>query len=92
MKLYIEMVSPMRGEEFSKHQFLNKCIEDFYLQCEGALLDKQETIKKMKKQVEKLDEEADFAEVMLSSPERSPEKGELGGTMKSKKKKTKMCP
>lgn len=47
----------------------------------------------MKKQVEKLDEEADLAEVMNSSPDRSPEKGGFGGgSMRIKKKKTKMCP
>jgi hypothetical protein len=51
----------------------------------------------MKKQVEKLDEEADFADMaMTSSPDKaSPEKG--GGSMgmssmRSKPKKTKMCP
>ncbi len=45
----------MRTEEFSKHQYLNKCVEDFYLQCEAAIMDKQDTIKKMKKNVELLD-------------------------------------
>ena len=46
----------------------------------------------MKKQVEKLDEEADYQEA--SSPERSPQKGgdTMTGSMKIKKKKTKMCP
>lgn len=50
----------------------------------------------MKKQVEKLDEEADFMEAYgsggASSPERSPDKGDNDGTFKSKPKKTKMCP
>jgi len=91
LKLYIEMVSPQRTEEFSKHVFLNKCIEDFYLESEGSINDKQETIKKMKKQVEKLDEEADLADAYMSSPERSPDKGADGGTQ-IKKKKLKMCP
>jgi hypothetical protein len=31
LKLFIEQVSPQRNEEYSKHQYLNKCIEDFYL-------------------------------------------------------------
>lgn len=75
VKLFIEMVSPQRTEEFSKHAFLNKCVEDFYVQCEAEIEDKQETIKKMKKQVEKLDEEADMMDAFGSSPERSPEKG-----------------
>ena len=50
----------------------------------------------MKKQVEKLDEEADLMEAMgagvASSP--SPEKGdpnEIGGTIRIKPKKNKMC-
>ncbi len=49
LKLYIEQVAPMARAEYSKHQFLNKCIEDFYLQCESMLEDKQNTIAKMKK-------------------------------------------
>jgi hypothetical protein len=31
IKLYIEQVCPQRTEEFNKHVYLNKCIEDFYL-------------------------------------------------------------
>jgi hypothetical protein len=58
------------------------------------LEDKQKTIAKMKKQVEKLDEEADMMESMgaggESSPERSPEKGDMSGRT-FKPKKTKMC-
>jgi hypothetical protein len=54
------------------------------------LEDKQNTIAKMKKQVEKLDEEADMMDGMSSSPERSPEKGGFEKSFKSKK--TKMCP
>ena len=46
----------------------------------------------MKKQVEKMDEEADMLEAFGSSPERSPDKGEGTNTMKIKPKKTKMCP
>ena len=41
LKLYIEQVSPLTREEYSKHHFLNKCIEDFYLHCEAKLEDKQ---------------------------------------------------
>mmetsp|Transcript_25437 Transcript_25437/g.19188 ORF Transcript_25437/g.19188 Transcript_25437/m.19188 type:complete len:211 (+) Transcript_25437:1492-2124(+) len=91
LKLYIEMVAPQRMQEFSKHVFLNTCIEDFYLQCENSISDKQNTITKMKKQVEKLDEEADMADMVMSSPERSPEKGG-DSPSKPKKKKVKMCP
>ena len=45
------MISPQRTEEFSKHQYLNRQIEDFYEQCEQAIKDRMKTIKKMKKQV-----------------------------------------
>jgi hypothetical protein len=82
----------MRTEEFSKHQYLNKCVEDFYLQCEAAIMDKQETIKKMKKNVELLDQEADDADAFASSPERSPDKDGGENTRRIKKKKLKMCP
>lgn len=91
MKLYIEQVAPQSNQEFSKHQFLNKCIEDFFLECEAMLEDKQNTIAKMKKQVEKLDEEADMMDAYGgSSPDRSPEKGASSTTVKAKK--VKMCP
>lgn len=58
------------------------------MQAEDALNDKQQTIVKMKKQVEKLDEEADLAEAFGDSPEAAEK---LGGGM-PKRKKTKMCP
>lgn len=45
----------------------------------------------MKKQVEKLDEDADMLEAFGSSPERSPDKG-APGERRVKPKKTKMCP
>ena len=60
---------------------------------EGQIKDKMNTIDKMKKQVEKLDDESDFEDVM-SSPERSPVKVEYddnGNEKKKKRKKTKMC-
>lgn len=88
----------MKNDEFSKHAFLNKLIEDNYVEFEFDIQDKLNTINKMKKQVEKLDEEADLMEAMGntgvgSSP--SPEKhdpNELGGgTMRVKTKKNKMC-
>ncbi len=92
--MFIEQVSPTKNEEYSKHAFLNKMIEDYYLRFEEAIEDKQNTITKMKKQVEKLDEEADLQEALGSpgtSPERSPDKGE-NGSIRVKQKKTKMCP
>lgn len=49
LKLFIEQVSPIRNEEYSKHAFLNRMIEDYYLLFEEAIEDKQNTIKKMKK-------------------------------------------
>lgn len=75
--------------EYSKHQFLNKCIEDFYLQCEAELEDKQATIQKMKKQVEKLDEEADLLESYGGA--LSPDKPGAG-EKRPKHKRLKMCP
>jgi hypothetical protein len=46
----------------------------------------------MKKQVEKMDEEADMAEAFGSSPDKSPEKTMGDGNMSMRIKKTKMCP
>lgn len=89
IKMFIEQCSPL-GEDFSKHTYLNKCVEDFFLECEGKIEDKQNTIKKMKKQVEKLDEEADLADMV---GDQSPEKGGPQDGMPSyKPKKLKMCP
>jgi hypothetical protein len=46
----------------------------------------------MKKQVEKLDEEADLAEAFgTGSPSGSPSKGGNNASMRSKSKKVKMC-
>ena len=57
------------------------------------LEDKQKTIAKMKKQVEKLDEEADMMDGFNSSPGQSPEKAGLTSyERRVKVKKTKMCP
>jgi len=39
-----------------------------------------------------MDEEADMADAMENSPERSPEKGNGESTIKIKKKKLRMCP
>jgi hypothetical protein len=65
-------------------------VEDFFLECESKIEDKLNTIKKMKKQVEKFDEEADFADIV---GEASPQKGAgADGQPPSKAKKGKMCP
>ena len=48
VKIFIEQVAPQKVEEFSKHKFLDDQIEQFYMQTESALNDKQQTIKKMK--------------------------------------------
>jgi hypothetical protein len=37
LKLYIEQVAPQSREEYSKHHYLNKLVESFYLKCEGDL-------------------------------------------------------
>lgn len=37
LKLYIEQVAPQGREEYSKHHYLNKLVESFYLKCESDL-------------------------------------------------------
>ena len=57
LKIYIQQVAPQVQEEYSKHKFLDGQIEDFYIQCEDAIKDKQKTIKDMQNQVKKIERE-----------------------------------
>ena len=83
---------PTKNEEISKHAFVNQLIEDYYLKFEDAIQDKMDTIKMMKKQVERLDELADRLEGN-GSPGSSPERaGEKGTRTTSKNKRSKLCP
>ena len=93
LKLFIENVHHSKNEEYSKHAFLNQLIEDYYLKFEDAIQDKMDTIKMMKKQVERLDELADRLEGN-GSPGSSPERtaGEKGARTTSRNKRSKLCP
>ena len=91
LKLFIENVHPNKNEEYSKHAFLNQLIEDHYEKFEAAIEDKMETIKKMKKQVERLDELADRLEGN-GSPGSSPERAGKDLTKTQKNKRSKLCP
>ena len=49
VRLYIEKVSPFNVEAYSKNVFLDRCVEDLYLECEARRVDKFEEIQMMKK-------------------------------------------
>ena len=91
IKLFVEHVCPEKTEEFSKHRFLNKLVEDFYIECEEAIKDKQSDIVKMRKMRAKLDEEGD--EDSEGSPEKYGDMDDEGDFMGlGRRKKRKMCP
>lgn len=92
VRLYIDNVSPFKWSEFSKNEFINRCIEQMYLDCEFIIEGKVNDIAKMKSQVEKLDELADMAE-MFGEDGPPPEGmiGDDGEPIKIKAKKSKAC-
>jgi len=62
VKMYIEKVSPYNLDAFSKNVYLDRCIEELILECEAGRQDQKNSIEKMKKQVEKLEEIAELAD------------------------------
>lgn len=47
VRLYIEKTSPFNLEGYSKHVFLDQCIEQLYMECEARRVDQFENIGKM---------------------------------------------
>ena len=62
VKMYIEKVSPYNLDAFSKNVYLDRCIEELILECEAGRQGQKNSIEKMKKQVEKLEEIAELAD------------------------------
>ena len=93
IKLYIEKVCPHIRNQYDKNTFLNGLIDDLYHRTEGIMIEKQETIKKMQKNVERMGEIAELYEVLGSDAEKDPEAciDNDGNPIKMKKKKNKMC-
>jgi len=93
LKLYIEKVCPQIRLQYDKNVFLNELIADLYYKCEDVMVDKQNTIAKIQKNVEHLGEVAELYEALGSDADKDPEAfvDNEGNPMKVKKKKTKMC-
>ena len=91
VRLYIEKVSPYNNNAYNKNVFLDQCIEDLYLACEGKKIKKAEDIEKMKKNIESLEEIAELAEQFGEEGVEENLLEEEAQGMSFKPRKTKMC-
>lgn len=93
LKLYMEQVCPNIRNAYDKNTFLNGLIEDLYQRAEDAMIDKQENIKKIQKNVERLGEINELYEMLGSDADKDPEAciDAEGNPIKMKKRKHKMC-
>lgn len=93
LKLYIEKVCPQIRKTYDKNVFLNQLIEDLYFQAEDIMMEKQNTITKIQKNVEKLGEINELYEALGSDADKDPEAfvDAEGNPIKMRKKKAKMC-
>jgi hypothetical protein len=85
-KLYIEKTGILNKESYDKNDYLNNQVRDFYLTVEAVIKDKMEDINKMKKKVEKLEENLEAGSM--------PDAGNLSPKKKRAniyEKKTEMC-
>ena len=78
-----------------KNNFLNQLIEDLYLKTEEIMIEKQKSIDKIKKNVEKMNELAEIYEALGSDAEKEMENEALvdseGKPIKARKKKKTLC-
>ena len=93
LKLYISKVCPNIRNAYDKNIFLNGLIEDLYQQAEDTMIDKQENIKKIQKNVERLGEIAELYEMYGSDADKDPAQcvDAEGKPIIMKKRKHKMC-
>jgi hypothetical protein len=91
--LYIKNVCPQIREANDKNHFLNQLIEDLYLKTENIMVEKQKSIDKIKKNVEKLGDLAEIYEALGSDADKDPEAfiDNEGNPIKTRKKKKTMC-
>ena len=89
--LYIDKVSPFNHEAYSKNAFIDRCIEDLYLECEHKKIKKNADIEKMKKHIESLEEIAELAEQFGEEGVEENLLEDEGAGVKFKPRKTKMC-
>ena len=62
VRLYIEKVSPFNHEAYSKNVFLDRCIEELYMEIESKKMKAHVDIEKMKKYIEGQEEVAELVE------------------------------
>ena len=62
VRLYIEKVSPFNHEAYSKNVFLDRCIEELYMEIESKKMKAHADIEKMKKYIEGQEELAELVE------------------------------
>ena len=62
VRLYIEKVSPFNHEAYSKNVFLDRCIEELYMEIESKKMKAHADIEKMKKYIEGQEEVAELVE------------------------------
>jgi hypothetical protein len=91
IRLYIEKVSPFMHGNYNKNVFLDGCIEDLYLDCEGKKMKNHGHIEKMKKHIEGLEEIAEIAEQFGEEGVEENMLEDEGHGIKFKPRKTKMC-
>lgn len=93
--LYIKNICPLIREANDKNHFLNQLIEDLYLKTEEIMIEKQKSIDKIKKNVEKLGDLAEIYEALGSDADNNidPEAfvDNEGNPIKTRKKKKVMC-
>jgi len=91
VRLYIEKCSPFNHDAYSKNVFLDRCIEDLFLDCENKKIKKHADIEKMKKNIEGLEEIAELAEQFGEEGIEENLLDEEEGAISYKPRKTKMC-
>lgn len=92
VRLYIDKVSPFNHEAYNKNVFLDGCIEDLYLECEGKKIKKHSEVERMKKHIEGLEEIAELAGEFGEDGIEENMLEDEGDGVKYKPRKTKMCP
>ena len=62
IRLYIEKVSPFNHEAYSKNVYLDRCIEELFMEIENKKMKNHADIEKMKKYIEGQEELAELVE------------------------------